>query len=119
MPIQTTLSNQVAEASALRQTRRMQPAETVFKLDIAEPAQLRWQVQCPVCATSNVERDPFMDDDASVRLNPDKDEYASPIYTRGGFVEVSLACEVGHGFKIIVANHKGAEFVGVVVPPEE
>ena len=99
------------------QTRRMQPAETVFKLDSAESAQLRWQVQCPVCANSNVERDP--DDDASVRLHPDKDEYASPISTRGGFVEVYLACTSGHRFQIIVANHKGAEFVGVVLLPEE
>lgn len=97
----------------------MQPAETVFQLHSAEPTKLQWQVQCPVCATSNVEREPFMDDDASVTLHPDKDDYASPIGTRGGFVEVNLACESQHRFQIIVANHKGAEFVGVFVPPQE
>ncbi|MFF3934209.1 hypothetical protein [Streptomyces hirsutus] len=47
-------------------------------------------------------------------VHPDRDEYASPIGTRGGLVEIRMWCAGGHAFQLVVANHKGAEYVAVV-----
>ncbi|MBA6433870.1 hypothetical protein [Streptomyces sp. GMR22] len=47
-------------------------------------------------------------------VQPDGDDYDSPLGTRGGYVRVDLTCSSGHGFAFIMSNHKGAEFVGVV-----
>jgi hypothetical protein len=70
-----------------------------------------WQLRCPECGEDCVER--LGGDDASVTVVSDRDEYDSPIGTRGGFVCVKLFCSTGHGFDLIIANHKGLEFIGV------
>jgi hypothetical protein len=47
-------------------------------------------------------------------VHPDHDDYDSPIGTRGGYVRVDLECSGGHSYALIVASHKGAEFLGLV-----
>ncbi|GGS96373.1 hypothetical protein [Streptomyces violaceus] len=93
------------------------------------PEELAWRVQCPECSAPEIERgeldetgalpyDP--DDDAdsgdhtAVTVHPDRDAHDSPIGTRGGYVEIRLWCGMGHNFRLIVANHKGAEYLAVV-----
>jgi hypothetical protein len=53
-------------------------------------------------------------DHAAVTLEPDRDGYDSPIATRGGYVSIGLSCPDGHEFDLVIANHKGAEYLGVV-----
>jgi hypothetical protein len=53
-------------------------------------------------------------DHHAVTVHPDQDAYASPIGTRGGYVDVRLWCAAGHAFSLVVANHKGAQFIAVV-----
>ncbi|MFF4952566.1 hypothetical protein [Streptomyces chattanoogensis] len=76
---------------------------------------MRWQLMCPACGAGEVENVDYAPDHEAVTVHPDRDEYDSPIGTRGGYVRVDLECSAGgHGFALIVGNHKGAEFVGVV-----
>jgi hypothetical protein len=49
-----------------------------------------------------------------ISVHPDRDQYASPLGTRGGFLGVALTCADGHRFDLVIANHKGTEFIGVV-----
>lgn len=79
-----------------------------------------WQMHCPVCEDTIVEQmGPGPDTEASaVTVAPDRDEYDSPIGTRGGFTRIELFCPVGHGFDLIIANHKGSQFIGVVLVGE-
>ncbi|MFJ6759514.1 hypothetical protein ACIQNK_31425 [Streptomyces sp. NPDC091273] len=74
----------------------------------------RWQVQCPACGIQEIERAMDGGDHESVAVHPDRDDYDSPLGTRGGYVRVDLACAAGHGFALIIGNHKGAEYIGVV-----
>lgn len=71
-----------------------------------------WKLRCPECGEECVER--HGGDDAAVTVHPDRDQYDSPIGTRGGYVKVELFCPAGHGFDLVIANHKGCEFIGVV-----
>ncbi|MGW2550111.1 hypothetical protein [Streptomyces sp. NPDC001635] len=83
-----------------------------------------WRLQCPECAAPEIERgrldengyadETSRGDAAAVTVHPDKDGYGSPLGTRGGYVEINLWCAAGHNFSLVVANHKGAEYVGVV-----
>lgn len=75
---------------------------------------LRWQVGCPTCGAEEVDRETGRDHE-SVMLHPDRDDYDSPIGTRGGYVQIDLTCAEGHEFALVIANHKGAEVVGVVL----
>lgn len=71
-----------------------------------------WDIRCPECGDSNVEENP-------AQVFPDRDEYDSPIHTRGGYVQINLICSGGgHHFALVVANHKGAERLEVI-PLEE
>jgi hypothetical protein len=47
-------------------------------------------------------------------MEPDRDEYVSPVGTRGGFVKIDLSCSAGHRFDLVIGNHKGAEIIGIV-----
>lgn len=95
----------------------------------AGPGTLIWQLACPECAALEIERGSFDEeagevaydpdderssDETSVTVHPDRDSYSSPIGTRGGFVEIRMWCGAGHAFQLVVANHKGAEYVAVV-----
>ncbi|MFH8842543.1 hypothetical protein [Streptomyces sp. NPDC017868] len=75
---------------------------------------LKWQLMCPECGSENVENANYAPDHAVMTIHPDRDDYDSPIGTRGGFVSVSLECDAGHAFSLVVGNHKGAEYIGVV-----
>ncbi|MGA2828723.1 MAG: hypothetical protein ABSF03_21685 [Streptosporangiaceae bacterium] len=92
--------------------------QVLVALPGASPAgTLQWQLSCPVCGEDAVDRVGWTQgsgDHEAVTMQPDRDDYGSPIGTRGGYLRVDLECVVGHGFALIVANHKGAEFVGVV-----
>lgn len=44
---------------------------------------------------------------------PDRDDYDSPIGTRGGYVQIDLQCSDGHHFALVIGNHKGAEIIGL------
>lgn len=84
-----------------------------------EPGRLVWQLVCPVCGDGCVEQQgPGPGDHAAVTVHPDRDAHDSPIGTRGGYVRVELFCPAGHGFDLIIANHKGAEFIGIVLAGE-
>ncbi|MFF4407217.1 hypothetical protein [Streptomyces sp. NPDC001404] len=75
---------------------------------------MRWQLACPACGSDVVDRAGYAPDHEAVTVHPDRDEYDSPLGTRGGYVRIDLECGEGHGFAFIVGNHKGAEFVGIV-----
>lgn len=80
----------------------------------------RIAIQCPKCGN-----DDMIDrvlpccayehcaDHLAVVVVPDNDDAPSPIGTRGGHVSISLACGCGHHFKLVIANHKGMEFIGI------
>lgn len=79
---------------------------------------LSWQVNCPQCEPpqQGVDRygmEGYGPDHEAVTVHPDRDEYESPMGTRGGRVEIKLTCVYGHYFTLIIANHKGAEFIGI------
>lgn len=65
-----------------------------------------WQVvRCPRCESDTIEEDPD-----SVTIFPDRDEYDSPIGTRGGYVNVDLRCSgCSCAFTFTVGNHKGRQ----------
>jgi hypothetical protein len=78
---------------------------------------LQWLLCCPTCGEEAVDRAGWTQgggDHEAVTIQPDRDDYDSPIGTRGGYLRVDLECVAGHGFALIVANHKGAEYLGVV-----
>ncbi|MGC4966288.1 hypothetical protein ACLQ2H_09745 [Streptomyces globisporus] len=78
---------------------------------------------CLEWAAEEVERGPFDEEEGektydggdhkAVTVRPDTDSYISPIGTCGGCVDVELWCAAGHAFRLVVANHKGAEYVGI------
>lgn len=75
----------------------------------------QWQVHCPVCGAGESDRAVVGGGDhEAVTVHPDRDDYDSPIGTRGGYVRVDLECSGGHSYALVVANHKGAEFLGLV-----
>jgi hypothetical protein len=92
----------------------MNPHPQVLVPSAPHAAELQWQVLCPHCGDAAVDRADFVPDHKAVTVYPDRDEYDSPIGTRGGYVQIDLQCMVGHGFALVVANHKGAEFLAVV-----
>lgn len=75
---------------------------------------LQWQLCCPECGEDVVDRAGFVPDHEAVTIQPDRDGYDSPLGTRGGYLRVDLSCVAGHAFALIIANHKGAEFIGVM-----
>lgn len=56
-------------------------------------------------------------DHTAVTVHPDRDDYDSPIGTRGGFTQIDLTCPAGHKFALIIANHKGSQFIAAVRRP--
>ncbi|MFH8581647.1 hypothetical protein [Streptomyces zaomyceticus] len=110
----------------------MQPHEKALSpaTMTASPGTLIWQLACPECGATEIERGDFDEeagtvpydpddetpggDEKSVTVHPDKDSYSSPIGTRGGFVEIRMWCAGGHAFQLIIANHKGAEYLAAV-----
>jgi hypothetical protein len=88
--------------------------------EILEPAQLpgsaaAWQLSCPACGAAEIEQGSRSGPDhTAVTIQPDRDGYDSPIGTRGGFVSIALDCAAGHAFELVIANHKGAEYVAVI-----
>jgi hypothetical protein len=89
--------------------------------EILEPAELpgaaaAWQLSCPLCGADEVEQGPRAGPDhTAVTVQPDRDGYDGPVGTRGGYVSIALDCAAGHAFELVIANHKGAEYVGVVL----
>jgi hypothetical protein len=92
-------------------------AQQTLKLDgVFAPHQgeCKWQVCCPMCQNENVDRDGEGGDHTAVTTHEDNDEYGCPLGTRGGWTEVRYTCGNGHSFSLLVANHKGAEYIGLV-----
>jgi hypothetical protein len=83
---------------------------------------LHWllHMPCPECGEFTVEQTGPDDggdyglDHTAVTIHTDQDSYDSPIGTRGGYTQVDLWCPAGHRFALIVANHKGEEYIGCV-----
>lgn len=73
-----------------------------------------WQLNCPRCGDQMIDRENWEPDHLAVTVHPDRDQRDSPLGTRGGYVQVDLQCSEGHHFALIIANHKGMEFLGVV-----
>lgn len=74
-------------------------------------------MSCPECDQPGVEQtgpDDGDGDHRAVTVHPDRDEYDSPIGTRGGYTQIDLWCPDGHQFALIIANHKGDEYIGAV-----
>ncbi|RJL21027.1 hypothetical protein [Bailinhaonella thermotolerans] len=93
------------------------PAHPLLVPDTRTRTCVRWQLHCPRCHSPDLDREPPGPDHRAVTLHPDRDEYHSPIGTRGGYVHIALACAYGHEFAVVLANHKGAEYLGLVVAP--
>jgi len=75
-----------------------------------------WQLCCPVCGAAEVEQGLHSGGDhTAVTVRPDRDRYDSPVGTRGGYVSIALECSAGHQFDLVIANHKGAEYVAVLL----
>ncbi|MBD0671646.1 hypothetical protein [Streptomyces sp. CBMA156] len=74
----------------------------------------QWQLMCPACGDEIIDRANRGPDHESVTVSPDRDEYDSPLGTRGGYVRIDLECSGGHSFAFVIGNHKGAEFLGVI-----
>lgn len=73
-----------------------------------------WQLQCPICGEPVIEQQSNLGGEAAcVTVQPDRDEYDSPIGTRGGYAKIQTFCGNGHGIDIIIANHKGCQFIGL------
>lgn len=83
-------------------------------MDVA--GRIAYQMACPQCGDRCIDR--LGGDDASVTVTPDRDACDSPIGTRGGFVLIRMFCPAGHGFDLVIANHKGCEYLGVVMVGE-
>jgi hypothetical protein len=94
---------------------------SVVDSEILEPAGLpgaaaSWQLCCPVCGAPEVEQGlQSGGDHTAVTIQPDRDRYDSPIGTRGGYVSIALECGAGHEFYLVTANHKGAEYIALVL----
>lgn len=94
---------------------------SVANSEILEPAGMpgaaaSWQLLCPVCRAAEVEQGLHSGGDhTAVTIQPDRDRYDSPIGTRGGYVSIALGCGTGHEFDLVIANHKGTEYIGVVL----
>jgi hypothetical protein len=74
------------------------------------PESLQWQVRCPRCADAGIERGIAPAEtvvDRAVGTRP------SPIVGDDGRVSVSLYCAAGHGFDLVVSNHRGAEYISI------
>jgi hypothetical protein len=88
--------------------------------EILKPAELpgaaaAWELSCPACGAAEVEQGLRSGGGhTAVTIQPDRDGYDSPIGKRGGYVSIALECAAGHGFELVMANHKGAEYVAVV-----
>jgi hypothetical protein len=75
-----------------------------------------WQLSCPVCGVADIEQGQRSGGDhTAVKVQPDRDACDSPIGTRGGYVSIALECTTGHELDLVIANHKGAEYVGLVL----
>lgn len=73
-----------------------------------------WELACPECGDRSIDRDnPAGGDHRAVVVYPDRDDYDSPIGTRGGYVQIDLQCSDGHHFALVIGNHKGAEIIGL------
>jgi hypothetical protein len=72
-----------------------------------------WTLRCPVCGPGQWGLDRCGGDDASVTVHPDRDDYGSPLGTRGGWVTIKYFCPAGHELWLTIANHKGQEFIGL------
>jgi hypothetical protein len=94
----------------------MADSELLERADLPGAA-ASWLLHCPVCHSADVEQGLRSGGDhAAVTVQPDRDSYDSPIGTRGGYLSVTLSCADGHDFDLVIANHKGAEYLGVVSP---
>lgn len=85
-------------------------AEAVQPVKADLPETLQWQVHCPRCADAGIERGIAHAEtvvDRAIGTRP------SPIVGDNGWVSVSLHCAAGHGFELVVANHKGAEYITI------
>jgi len=81
--------------------------------------QLSWALLCPECGEMGIDRPDLGGDHASVTVHPDRDDYDSPVGTRGGYVRIDLVCCAGHAFSLIIGNHKGTEVIGLVQRRED
>jgi hypothetical protein len=54
-----------------------------------------------------------------VTVHPDRNDYDSPVGTRGGYVRIDLVCGAGHAFSLIIGNHKDTEVIGLVQRRED
>ena len=71
-----------------------------------------WQLACPECAETEIEQ-PEDTGAPGVATHPAKDG-GSPVGTDGGYTEFQFRCRACHQFRLIVAPHKGTQFIGVV-----
>lgn len=72
-----------------------------------DPVNACWLLVCPECGEEWIE-----DPDSTAIVHPDRDQYDSPLNTRGGWVQINLVCSRGHTFALVIANHKGVHMIG-------
>lgn len=98
---------------------QQQPAQHLPIVENRDLPGVYWMLHmpCPECGEAGVEPtgpDEGDGDHRAVTVHPDRDEYDSPIGTRGGYTQIDLWCPVGHQFALIIANHKGDEYIGAI-----
>lgn len=84
-------------------------AQALQPVTVDVPDVLQWQIHCPRCAAPEIEGGRRGD-----VVHPDDDVAVSPLGTRGGHVSADMQCGAGHEFQLVVANHKGAAYVGIL-----
>lgn len=82
-------------------------------------AQPKGLIRCVVCNEETMDRwhdGPGYGDHLAVTTHPDEDERepGNPLGTRGGYTEIRLRCSMGHCQRLVIANHKGDEYIDLI-----
>jgi hypothetical protein len=73
------------------------------------------ELLCPTCGAEVLE----FGESRDVVVHPDRDEYDSPIGSRGGWTSFDIYCHGCGWFSLVIAQHKGSIVARLVPRPSE